>query len=893
MSEDVGGVPSQPGNLPSGTVTFLFTDIEGSTRLWNENPKAMQVALERHDELMRIAIGRSRGYVFKTIGDAFCAAFHTATDAVEAAMCSLLALATEPWPQDARIRVRMALHTGEAQPREADYFGPPLNRVARLLSVGHGEQLLVSAVTRELLHDNLAKNISLRSLGDHRLRDLGRAETVFQLQHPNLRSEFPPLKSLDNPLLPNNLPLQPTSFIGREKEISEVSRLLSRSSLLTLTGSGGCGKSRLALQVAADSLEQYAEGVWLIELAGLADGDLVASDIAQVLRIPERPNQTILKSLTESLRERRTLLLLDNCEHLLATCASVASAILRSCPSVKILATSREPLCIGGEQTFRVPSLSLPDQKEPSTPQSVSQYEAVRLFIDRALLVKPEFAVTTRNAPALAQVCFRLDGIPLAIELAAARVRSISVEEIEKRLDQRLGLLTGGSRSVLPRQQTLRRLIDWSFDLLDEKEKTLFRRLSVFSAGWTLEAVEEVCSRDVIEIWETLDLLTSLVDKSLVVADEKNGHTRYRLLESIREYGRTRLDEAWETEPVSMRHRDYFLSLATKADLKLKGPDQRFWYRKLDEDYENIRSGLEFSLAGFYLDENFGFGCHLARYWLTRGLIGEGLEFIKRILDVSGGHLESYRRGELLHQAAWLAVFAREFALAEPFARECLAISRETGDLVSEAARLNLFGALYQFKGDWDSARHHYEQALSISRQTGVSQACATYLSNLGTVGLLQQDYSFAKSCAKESMDLFEKHGDVHSASMAMDTLSTVSIAEGDFMTARNLLRKCLTFYHEVGDRLRIPRALCSFSLLLFKENAADRSAVVFGTACALWENTGSPDGQLHSEAFELAVQLRTLLGEESFLSQAAEGRAMSMDDAVRFALDESFPPGS
>ena len=529
---------------PTGTVTFLFTDIEGSTKIWEDHPDAMGPALARHDDLLRWSIEDNGGFVFNTVGDAFCAAFPTAGPALEAALASQLALTAEPWGTEVPLRVRLALHTGSAEERDGDYYGPTLSRVARLLAAAHGGQVLISAATQELARDQLPADASLRDLGEASLKDLARPERVFQLLHPALAADFPALRSLDNPALPNNLPQQLTSFIGRGKELAEIRALLGGTRLLTLTGAGGSGKSRLSLQAAADVLDQYEGGVWFVKLASLTDPALVPQTVADALGVSEEAGKASVRTLTDWLRPRRLLLVLDNCEHLIAACAALAAELLRACPGVHLLASSREPLGVAGEQAYRVPSLSLPDPKKGETAVALSQYEAVSLFIERARAVRADFAVTDANAPAVAQVCFRLDGIPLAIELAAVRVRSLSVEDINARLNDRFRLLTGGARDMLPRQQTLRALIDWSYDLLTEQEKTLLRRLSVFAGGWTLAAAEAVgpgegATGGVIEDWEVLDLLTSLVDKSLVVYEEgADGGARYRLLETIRHYGR-------------------------------------------------------------------------------------------------------------------------------------------------------------------------------------------------------------------------------------------------------------------------------------------------------------------------------------------------------------------
>jgi len=478
----------------TGTWTFVFTDIEGSTKLWDEKPEAMRIALAEHDAHVRHELSQ-QGEVFKTIGDAFCVAFKSPSEAVTAAGGLQKSLQDKAFGEVGNLRVRVAVHTGEAESRDNDYFGPSLNRVARLLASGHGGQVLLSQATYELVRDALPSGYTAKPLGEHRLRDLERPESIYQLTAPGLPSDFPALKSLTE--LPNNLPLQVTSFVGREKELADVAKLIRKNRLVTFTGSGGTGKTRLSMQAAAELLPEFEDGVWLVELAPLTEPDLVPQTVAAALKVREEPGRPLIETLVSHLRDKRLLLILDNCEHLLDAAARLADSIGKNCPNVHLVATSREPLAIGGEQVYRVPSLSTPDPKKKESVESLEQYEAVRLFIDRAVLAQPNFHVTNENAPAVAQICHRLDGIPLALELAAARVRAMPVETIASRLDDRFRLLTGGSRTALPRQQTLRATIDWSYGLLDEKEKTLLRRLSVFAGGWTLEAAEKVCADDV------------------------------------------------------------------------------------------------------------------------------------------------------------------------------------------------------------------------------------------------------------------------------------------------------------------------------------------------------------------------------------------------------------
>jgi class 3 adenylate cyclase len=477
-----------------GILTFLFTDIEGSTRLWDANAEAMSAALARHDALVRESIEAHEGAVFKTMGDAFHASFAEANAAVAAVLDLQKRLQSDPiLVGDVTLKVRAAVHSGTAGRRDNDFFGPTLNRTARLLAAAHGEQTLVSSVTRALLDPMLADGASLRELGEHRLRDL-RSDTIYQLVHAAIRSDFPPILSLGASELPNNLPEQLTSFVGREEALAEVKDLVSRNRLLTITGSGGAGKSRLMLQFAADVLPEFAGGVWLTELAPLSDPALVPSAIASSLRLREEPGRPLLATITDYLKERVVLLLIDNCEHVLDDAAHVVDTILRACPKVKIVATSREALGVGGEQSYRIPSLALPPAGATPPLNELESCESIRLFLDRAVLAQPSFRLTTANAEPIARICRRLDGIPLAIELAAARARALAPDQIAARLDDRFRLLTGGSRTALPRQQTLRAMIDWSYDLLSPKEQALLQRLSVFAGGWTLESAEKVCA---------------------------------------------------------------------------------------------------------------------------------------------------------------------------------------------------------------------------------------------------------------------------------------------------------------------------------------------------------------------------------------------------------------
>ena len=809
---------------PTGTITFLFTDIEGSTKLWEDHPAAMRLALARHDFLLRETISAQEGFIFKTVGDAFCAAFATAPSALTAALTAQLALAAEPWAAETPLRVRMALHVGAAEERDGDYFGPALNRAARLLSAGHGGQTLLSLAAQELTRDLLPESASLHDLGPHRLKDLTRPETVFQLVHPALPGAFPPLRSMDNPALPNNLPQQTTSFIGREREVAEIKALLPAARLLTLAGTGGTGKSRLSLQVAADLLDLYPDGTWLIELAALSDPALVPQTVAQILGVREERDKPPLQALEEWLRARHLLLILDNCEHLLPACAALAARLLQSCPRVQILASSREPLNVAGEQIYRVPSLSLPDLKQSQTVEIVSQYEAVSLFIERAQAVQSSFAVTSANAPAVAQICVHLDGIPLAIELAAARVRSLSVTEIHSRLNQRFRLLTGGSRTVLPRQQTLRALIDWSYDLLTDPEKALLRRLSVFAGGWTFGAAEAVCAGEPVEDWEVLDLLTALVDKSLAVAEPAGDGTRYFLLKTIGQYARDRLCDAGEEYAVCTRHRDEFLGLAERARPEIQGPGQLLWLDKLEAEHDNLRAALDWCLED---PEGAQPGLRLASdlffLWWMRGYFEEGHYYYALTLKRAEAQERTAVRAKALSRAGGLLSIYGDAASARPLFEEGLAIAREIGERKSEA---NLWCNLGDIAtgDDLPAARTALTRSLEMHRELENRSGIAHAAMLLGNAALLEGDHAAARALHEESLAISRALGNPQKTGHALWCLARDDIDQGDYARVQGLLKECITLFGGLKDSWSLSAALALAGVAALQTQEYDRA---------------------------------------------------------------------
>ena len=888
----------------------------------------MSQALAAHDALARSAVESHHGTVVKMIGDGMHAAFDDALDALGATLDMQRALADPAATCGVPLHVRCGLHAGMVERRDNDYFGSPVNRAARIMSAAHGGQVLLSQAVVDCVREILPETVSLRDLGNVRLKDLATPEHVYQAVHPQLRQEFPALRSLE--ATPNNLPQQATSFIGREKELDELKRLLVKTRLLTLTGSGGCGKTRLSLQVAADSLEQFPDGAWLVELASLGDPSLVAQTVATVLGLKEAPGKPIRQTLTDYLKDKRLLLLLDNCEHLLDGCAQLAHALLRQCPEVTILASSREGLGIGGEQAYRVPSLSLPDLKQAQTPASVAPFEAVQLFTDRALLACPDFEVTDQNAATLASICYRLDGIPLAIELAAARSRSLSVEEINGKLDQRFRLLTGGSRTALPRQQTLRSLIDWSYDLLHEPEKQLLQRLSIFAGGWTLAAAEQVCVGDSVGDREVLDLQTSLCDKSLVLVEQNDGHYRYRLLETVRQYARERLLESGGGGAVRNRHLDYFLALAEEAEPKLTGADQQMWLGRLETEHDNLRSALAWSSAtGGDAARGLRLSAALSWFWQLRGYLGEARGWFSALLAAASSGLPAAERANALNAAGAMAhqqgdypaaralheegltlrrtlgdqrgiasslnnlgniaFFEGDFPSAWAFHHESLKMRQELGDRHGVAISLNNLGAVTHEQGDFASARKLYEESLAEQRELGDRQSIAASLNNLGNVAREQGDFASAQRLYEESLADHRELGDRQGIAESLNNLGCVARERGDLPAARALHEESLAIRRELGDRRGIAESLEGFADVAFASARPCRAARIWGAAEQLRNVIGAPLQRSECAPYERQVSAaRVALGDDAAFDKAwREGRAVTLEQILEYVVEE------
>jgi predicted ATPase/class 3 adenylate cyclase len=781
---------------PTGTVTFLFTDIEGSSVLWEEHPEAMKSALAVHDSVIRGAIEVHRGYVFATGGDAFAAAFDSPPDALLAAIESQRGLAAEQWGSTGPLRVRMALHTGVAEERDGDYFGPPLNRCARLLGAGHGGQVLSTRATADLFGDDLPPGVELIDLGEQRLRDLARPEHIVAVVHPALPTDLPPLRTLG--AVPHNLPVQLTSFVGRDQELAEADKLLAGCRLLTLTGVGGAGKTRLSLQLAAAAIEDHPDGAWLVELAPVADPAVVPAVIAEVLGVKEEPSRSTLDSLVAHLRSRQLLLILDNCEHLTDVAADLADQMLRACPELRILATSREMLGVPGEVAFQVRSMATPAPDEID-PAGFRRYDAIRLFEERAAVVRPDFRVTADNAGAVATVCRRLDGIPLAVELAAARVRMLTPDQIAVRLDDRFRLLTGGSRTVLPRQQTLEAAIDWSYELLDKPERLVFDRLSVFAGGFTLEDAEQVCSDDELDAIEVFDIIARLNEKSLVAIDSDAAENRrYRMLETLRQYAAKKLAGSGTGDAVRRRHAEHFTEVAAGCDLQGSGQEESL--ARLEADHDNLRAALRWCLESGEIETGLRLGFEIWYFWHIKGLWSEGLDWLDRLL-AAGPEAAPSLRARALHAAGTLTSGLGQLGGAAVRLEEALAITRELGELDRTGAALNNLASTLQARGDYAGAHALFEEVWELGLAHDHFGQPAVVMQNLGWSATTLGSTDEAEAWHRRALEFSRKHDLPFGEAGARFGLAVVAYVRGELERADEFIGDALSIVRRIGAR--------------------------------------------------------------------------------------------
>jgi predicted ATPase/class 3 adenylate cyclase len=903
--------------LPSGTVTFLFTDIEGSTQLWEQHPEAMKAALAKHDSILKEAIESNHGYIIKTTGDGVHAVFATAIDGVNATLAAQRELYSSfilP-PSSFALKVRIGMHTGEAELRDGDYYGQALNRAARIMSIGHGGQILLAETTAQVVREHLLKDLTLLELGEHYLKGLVRPEKIYQLVAPDLQKDFPSLNSISKST--TNLPIQLTSFVGREKEISEIKALLNSSRLVTLTGSGGTGKTRLSIELGTQELTSFANGVWLIELAPLADPSQIIPALAQAFGLQELPFRPLDSQVMDYLRVKKLLLILDNCEHLIEACARLADDLLHQCAGLKILASSREALGIAGEVAYRTPSLA--------------DSESTRLFVERARAANPKFSVTDSNASAVAQICSRLDGIPLAIELAAARTKLLSVDQIAARLDDLFRLLVGGSRTALPRQQTLRALIDWSYDLLSEEEKQLLRNASVFMGGWRLDALEAVS-----EDPNALEHLEGLVNKSLVVTEERESEMRYFLLETIRQYAREKLFEAKQSSAARDRHFIHYKNITSGlwdvSYFAIEGETQRL--KSIQVEAENLRAAFEWGLQN-HVQDALELAANMAMSMSTMGSPIEGISVLKsamekfRALPPVDGEANRLRKEIYAHGCFSLGTLLQgtnEIMFSRSILQEAIAIARELGDkkmlglclemyanasamikaddtVVAAQEGLEIFRELNHSRGmsmaygnlaRWEVINGNFQEGekymalVRVSMKDGAISIQSGFLNmGMGMGARYQGRFDLAQRYFEEALKVFKHIGDKGMIATMTSEIAHTQRAMGNYAEAKKTYQNTIKVFQDYGNRPAVAHQLECFAMIAVVEEEPQRAAKLFAAAEAIRDVTGHKrTDEEEAEEAQFMGRLRAMLPEAEFNVLWEEGKSMTMEQAVQLALN-------
>lgn len=931
---------TQPGE--THTATFLMTDIAGSTRLWEEQRDAMVLALAVHDALLRAAVEEAGGTVFKTTGDGLLAAFERPGAALRAALAGQRALQDHAWPTSAPLRVRMAIHAGDAEFRNDDYFGPSLNRVARVLAIGHGGQVLVSSAAAALVADDLPTGATLLDQGEHHLKDLARPEHIYQLALPGLIADFPPLRS--GAASPTNLPADLTTFIGRTREAAEIRDLLQGHRFVTLVGVGGTGKTRLMLHVAGELSGQYHDGAWLVELGPLREPDLVASEVARALGVQVSPAQSAITAVTDYLRGKDLLLLLDNCEHLIEAAATLVEHLLGSCRALHVLATSREALGVPGEATYQVPSLAVPEKVDQLDLEIVAATEAVSLFVERATTTLPSFRLDASNAASVVEICRRLDGIPLALELAAARANVLSAAEIAQGLGDRFRLLTGGRRTAVPRQQTLQALIDWSWDLLTEADQQLLRRLSTFTGGWTLEAATGVAGDPDDHAsppqgrarLETLDGLGRLVDRSLVVVSHART-TRYGMLETIRQYATDRLIASGEAASRRTQHLGWFRRQAADAATGIAGPDMAAWLDRVEADLDNLRTALDWAYETD-VPAALEMFATLGAFWRSRSPLGsEGVDRMREALEV----LRQWRstpspmpeaERTLLGARVMVAAFNMSgyagWSAVGAIGDETIAVARASGDraAITDALVLSLQTeimtrggqqtdglraagmealqlatdlddplrqstvltglAMIDAQADPDAAEAWIERAFAAAERSGNPAAIASTFQMRGRAASRAGRDVEAQRWFREAAERYAALGDIRFTMSSQSELAHALRRSGATDEADAQYRQTIVGWQRTGNRGAVANQLESLAFTAVLRGGGPRAARLFGAAEALREASGDPmtvDERVEYDAF--VDRLRGLLDAADLGEAWAEGRSLTAVDAVALAV--------
>lgn len=798
-------------NIPSGNVTFLFTDTEDSIMLTLDNQNDLKSSLKNYYSIIEQSVTSNNGFIFKTIGDAFCCSFENDTDAVNASFDFQKRITNEVW-NGTLFKVRMGIHSGKAEWKGNDYSGYiTLATASRVASAANGGQILISKDAVSIDEEKLRKGISFRDLGERRLKDLKEPMRLFQLVSAELTSDFPPLKTLD--ARPNNLPVQLTNFIGRENELTEIKELLKTSRLTTLLGPGGTGKTRLSIQAGADVIDEFVNGVWFIEFASLIDPSLILYETASALGLKEDGGRNISGVLIDYLKQKELLLIFDNCEHLISECAKLFQSLLTSCPKLRIIASSRESLKIPGEKVFPVPVLSIPAKSEFHTADSVKGFEAVQLFTDRACSVRQDFKISNENASAVVQLCHRLDGIPLALELAAARIKVMTVEKILENISNRFRLLTDGNRTALPRQQTLRALIDWSYDLLSEKEKLLFQQLSVFSGGWSLEAAEAVCCNDEIEEFEIIDLISDLTDKSIIISKETDGATRFSMLETIRQYC---IERSHTSEDVHKKHFQYFLRLSESDDSKKDYLYDYEWKKIMEPEQDNLRYAIKWSLDN-YIEQSAELIKNVADFWEITGNYTESYETLKKLLG-SDIEINPSLKADLSLNAAFLSSQLDETDQADNYIQSALEFFKTSGNKTRTAECLSVYGMISFTKGETELAFKLTEEALDLLRDQNKKNLEANIKGNLATYCSAKGDAEYALKLLEEAILTYRELNDKNLLSKLLVSKGGIFYQSGDLEKAKNCFEEGLLLLEELNDQFSYTTTLYNLGNLNFQQ---------------------------------------------------------------------------
>jgi predicted ATPase/class 3 adenylate cyclase len=870
--------------LPTGIVTFLFTDIQGSTKLLQELGDAYGVVQQEHQRILREAVRAGEGVEIRTEGDSFFVVFTSPVRAVRAAVSAQRGLAEATWPEGRPLRVRMGMHTGEGRVRGGDYLGIDVNRAARIAAAAHGGQVVVSEATRVLVEHDLPEGVRIRDLGRHRLKDLEHPERIYDLIIDGLTSDFPELKSLD--ARPNNLPAPLSSFIGREDDRTAVVTLLGEHRLVTLTGPGGSGKTRLSLRAAGDLLDDFPDGVFFVDLSPITDPTLVPSAIALVLGLSEQADRSPLETMQQHLRDLRVLLVLDNFEQVVSS-AQVVQDLLDAAPEVRVLATSRIPLHLYGEQELAVPPLALPDPEHLPGAETLSQYEAVALFIDRARAARQDFAVTNENAPAVAEICVRLDGLPLAIELAASRVKLLSPEEILSRLGHRLPLLTGGAANLPERQRTLKSTIEWSFDLLNEPERRLFARLAAFAGGFTLPAADAVANPEGELGIDTLDGVSTLADNSLLRTMESVAReTRFGMLETIHEYATERLAET-EEEAIRRRQADYVRALAEEGKPHFTGEDSGEWLDRFEREHDNVRAALRWAVTHGEVETALRMVGSLWRFWFGRGHLREGYRRAREVVAMPGAadHPAHLAAAEIA--AGGLAYWLNDLEAVTRHYGRAGELARGTEDQILLAEALTSAAYLPMIHGDYDAAQPLFEEALEIARSSKDPGRISEALHALGYLFLLKRDLDQAESLMQEAIEFDRTTGNRWMEADGLASLVEVHMYRERYAAARTGAAEAVALFQELANMAGVGMMLETLAGLTSMEGNHDRSMRIAGAGKRLREEVGggAPPTLYTFEDPEPAA--RAAIGDEAVDRALQEGRAMDVDDAVAYALQQ------